>query len=259
MIKSVHDLDPCCSKIEIICTSLNRSELEKIVKFFYSGKIYSENETSACQMSKNLSKHFGFPKISLDGSSQLETSPKIPSHCSKNGIKLKDHNLKSNLETPVKKKAKRELFNEPSVESCFNDTIVKEEIEDFDLQTDFDEISDSLNIGIKIETSEYLYQDDHLIGDNVTEELEQEPENIETTTKKPHICSICGKGFKHKTILKKHVKSLHKEACYFCFKICEGDQDLKRHILEIHGKAKISQRMCCEESAIFCKSCIYSP
>ena len=55
--------------------------------------------------------------------------------------------------------------------------------------------------------------------------------------KKPHICSICGKGFKHKTILKKHVKSLHKEACYFCCKICEGDEDLKRHILEIHGKA----------------------
>ena len=84
---------------------------------------------------------------------------------------------------PAKKKAKRELFNEPSVESSFNDKIVKEEIEDFDSQTDFlgDEISDSLNIGIKIENSEYLYQDDHLIGDNATEELEQEPENIETT------------------------------------------------------------------------------
>ena len=238
MVKSVHDLDPCCSKIEILCTSLNRSELEKIVKFFYSGKIYSEDETSALQMSKNLSKHFGFPKINLDGSSQLETNPKISSHCSKNGIKLKDHNIKSNLESPAKKKAKRELFNEPSVESGFNDKIVKEEIKDFDSQTDFlgDEISDSLNIGIKIETSEYLYQDDHLKADDATEELEQEPENIETT-KKPHICSICGKGFKHKTILKKHVKSLHKEACYFCCKICEGDQDLKRHILEIHGKA----------------------
>ena len=87
------------------------------------------------------------------------------------------------MESPAKQKAKRELFNEPSVESSFDDKIVKEEIEDFDYQTDFlgDEISDSLNIGIKIETSEYLYQDDHLIGDNATEELEQEPENIETT------------------------------------------------------------------------------
>ena len=36
-------------------------------------------------------------------------------------------------------------------------------------------------VGIKIETSEYLYQDDHLIADDATEELEQEPENIETT------------------------------------------------------------------------------
>ena len=52
------------------------------------------------------------------------------------------------MESPVKKKSKRELFNEPSVESGFNEKIVKEEIEDFDSQTDFlgDEISDSLNI-----------------------------------------------------------------------------------------------------------------
>ena len=92
MVKSVHDLAPCCSKIEILCPSLNRSELKKIVKFFYSGKIYSENETSALQMSKNLSEHFGFPRINTDGSSQFETIPKISIHCSKNGIKLKDHN-----------------------------------------------------------------------------------------------------------------------------------------------------------------------
>ena len=87
------------------------------------------------------------------------------------------------MESPAKQKAKRELFNEPSVESSFNDKIVKEEIEDFDSQTDFlgDEISDSLNIGIKIENSAYLYQDDHLIAEDATEELEEEPENIETT------------------------------------------------------------------------------
>ena len=96
MVKSVHDLDPCCSKIELLCPSLNRSELKKIVKFFYSGKIYSENETSASQLSKILSEHFGFPRINSDGSSQLETNPKNTSHSSKNGIKLKDHNIKSN-------------------------------------------------------------------------------------------------------------------------------------------------------------------
>ena len=72
MVKSVHDLDPCCSKIELLCPSLNRSELKKIVKFFYSGKIYSENETSALQLSKNLSEHFGFPRINSDGSSKPE-------------------------------------------------------------------------------------------------------------------------------------------------------------------------------------------
>ena len=100
--------------------------------------------------------------------SQLETNPKISSHGSKNGIKLKDHSIKSNSESLAKKKSKRELFNEPSAESDFNDKIVKEEIEDFDSQTDFlgDETLDSLNIGIKIETSEYLYQDDHLIADD---------------------------------------------------------------------------------------------
>ena len=72
MVKSVLDIDPCCSKIELLCPSLNRSELKKIVKFFYSGKLFSENQTCALQMSENLSEHFGFPRINSDGSSQPE-------------------------------------------------------------------------------------------------------------------------------------------------------------------------------------------
>ena len=33
------------------------------------------------------------------------------------------------------------------------------------------------------------------------------------------------------------LKTTCKDVCYFCFKICSSDQDLREHILQDHGKA----------------------
>ena len=54
MIENVNYLESCCSKIEILCPSLAQKDLERIVKFLYTGKIICESENSACEVSKNL-------------------------------------------------------------------------------------------------------------------------------------------------------------------------------------------------------------
>jgi len=56
-------LESCCSKIEVLCSSVNQKDLEIIVKFLYTGKIICENEHLANEVSKNLTQLFGFPLI----------------------------------------------------------------------------------------------------------------------------------------------------------------------------------------------------
>ena len=51
------------SKIEIICPSLSRKELETIAYFLYKGKILCSNQSHIFQASKNLEELFGFPLI----------------------------------------------------------------------------------------------------------------------------------------------------------------------------------------------------
>ena len=51
------------SKIEIICPSLSRKELETIAYFLYNGKILCSNQSHIFQASKNLEELFGFPLI----------------------------------------------------------------------------------------------------------------------------------------------------------------------------------------------------
>ena len=51
------------SKIELICTSLSKEELEIIINFFYDGKILCTNQNAAHQAKKDLENIFGFPLI----------------------------------------------------------------------------------------------------------------------------------------------------------------------------------------------------
>ena len=51
------------SKIEVICTSLSKEELEIIINFFYDGKILCTNQIAAHQAKKDLEDIFGFPLI----------------------------------------------------------------------------------------------------------------------------------------------------------------------------------------------------
>lgn len=65
MIKStnVKDYSIDYSKIEIICPSLAREDLQVIVNFLYTGKIYGLNPNKFDQIASILNKLFGFPSI----------------------------------------------------------------------------------------------------------------------------------------------------------------------------------------------------
>ena len=65
MIKStnVKDYSIDYSKIEIICPSLAKEDLQVIVNFLYTGKIYGLNQYRFDQISSILNKLFGFPPI----------------------------------------------------------------------------------------------------------------------------------------------------------------------------------------------------
>ena len=66
MIKSLN-MDSCLSKIEIMCPSLTKDELEIIVKFLYSGEISCVDHDLGNEVSNSLTQLFGFP--SIDGTS----------------------------------------------------------------------------------------------------------------------------------------------------------------------------------------------
>ena len=51
------------SKIELICPSLSKAELETIVYFLYEGKILCTDQSAVSQVSQNLKELFGFPLI----------------------------------------------------------------------------------------------------------------------------------------------------------------------------------------------------
>ena len=55
-----------CCKIEIMCPSLTREELEIIVKFLYKGKTFCTDEAAAIQVVNNLTCLFGFPSRNFD-------------------------------------------------------------------------------------------------------------------------------------------------------------------------------------------------
>ena len=55
-----------CCKIEIMCPSLSKEELETIVNFLYKGKTFCTDQAVAFQVIDNLKHLFGFPSRNFD-------------------------------------------------------------------------------------------------------------------------------------------------------------------------------------------------
>ena len=66
MVKSAN-LDCCNCKVEIMCPSLCKQELEIVVQFLYSGKILCSDQTVCTQVLANLTQLLGFPSIDFKG------------------------------------------------------------------------------------------------------------------------------------------------------------------------------------------------
>ena len=62
----IKDTDMDCCKIEIMCPSLSKEELEIIVNFLYKGKTFCTGEAVAFQVIDNLKHLFGFPSRNFD-------------------------------------------------------------------------------------------------------------------------------------------------------------------------------------------------
>ena len=78
MIKSVH-MDYNCCKIDIVCSSLSKSEVKAVVQFLYTGEISCADEKMASQMTKNLSELFGFSEMNFILEPRMnQTRPEIP-------------------------------------------------------------------------------------------------------------------------------------------------------------------------------------
>ena len=67
-----------CCKIEIMCPSLSREELEIIVKFLYKGKIFCTDEAVAFQVIDNLKHLFGFPSRNFELNGTILKSSEPP-------------------------------------------------------------------------------------------------------------------------------------------------------------------------------------
>ena len=69
MIKSFSfdqcQFDSCC-KIQIFCPSVMKEELNLIIQFLYTGRIFCMNEQYANSIFSNLTKLFGFPSRNFD-------------------------------------------------------------------------------------------------------------------------------------------------------------------------------------------------
>ena len=90
------------SKIQVICPSLTKEELEIIVHFLYSGKILSKSQAVIFEIVKNLEELFGFPSLKCNVSETTEAilmhpKPKIKTK------KLKTENEKLKIIKKIKK------------------------------------------------------------------------------------------------------------------------------------------------------------
>ena len=74
----IEGTDMDCCKIEIMCPSLSKEELETIVNFLYKGKTFCIDESVAFQVIDNLKHLFGFPSRNFEFNGTILKSSEPP-------------------------------------------------------------------------------------------------------------------------------------------------------------------------------------
>ena len=232
------------SKIEIICTSIDKEELEIIVKFLYSGEISCQNQNTENQVSRTLSELFGFPPIK---------------HSS---------NLEEHLKQPyVGKKFSKQLqkptsipYEIPAPMILEND--IKQEVQYENLEYNFEEfdpLSDprswikrehvgNVHEGKKPRSVKFKC---HFCATIFTQFKDLKHHlTIEHEGKKPHNCSLCDAGFILRAQLNKHFKAVHEQYRPHKCLICNDKgffeaRALRNHISVVHeGKKPYNCEIC---------------
>ena len=109
------------SKIEIICHSLSKEEVEVIVEFLYNGKILCTSEVSVHRVAKNLRDLFGFPLAQYEISEAKD----------KDGIDrtvktvIFDSSFSSMLQPEARKKQRKQILNMNTIRDDFSEPITK--------------------------------------------------------------------------------------------------------------------------------------
>ena len=143
MIKST-DSDYCCSKVSVIC-SIPKEELKLIVQFLYSGKLFFKNQKELCQLSENLTRLFGFPKI--------HSSPKIEPKIKATSNLICKEELSINLKkSSIQKKSRKQALTSDLLRDDFTEDLVPIKIESENLADETnlnDNLSDPLDTNVK--------------------------------------------------------------------------------------------------------------
>lgn len=202
MIKSA-DHDGFNSKFTIMCQT-SKQDLERIINFLYHGEMVCKNQLEASELSNNLTKLFGFPKMDFGTDLKNDTQNSTNSiimHCGKPTCKalkacicqLSNVSLSNDVSfiTANEGPSKKQSFESESTPYNYRDIDVKEEIMDYD-----DKPSDFLDVvNIKVEDFE---------NDSNEENYEKYGGNKKRT--KIYTCSNCGNKYPFKKTLNRHKK-----------------------------------------------------
>merc|ERR1712051_668936 len=123
MQEIVKSLDCCCCKIEIMCPSLTKQDLELMVQFLYSGKISYFNQNCMPDLISILTDILGFPIILKNN--EIQTDYEV----------LDKQSLKN-----IKEDIKEEIISSPIYEKdlTFDETVdtVHTPIDENELEND---------------------------------------------------------------------------------------------------------------------------
>ena len=180
------------SKIQVICPSVTKEELEIIVHFLYSGKILAKSQAVVFETVKHLEELFGFPSLKCNVS---ETTEAILLH-PKPKMKSRKLSLNSNFI--------RNDFPEPTIK-----------IEN-DLEVD-------LKNEIEYDLKEFKVKKE-LVEDSIDDPL-WTPHFLDPTE---FYCEFCDHSYRSRSDLRNHIEEVHEGnslpilKCSLC-----GNEDFK--------------------------------
>ena len=262
MIKST-DSDYCCSKVSVIC-SIPKEELKLIVQFLYSGKLFFKNQKELNQLSENLTRLFGFPKIHSTSKTEPKTEPKTEQKSKPTSNLISKEELSIDLnKSSIQKKSRKQALTSDLLRNDFTQDLVPIKIESENLADETnlnnDNLSDPLDTNVKggdaesemvqlSDNQKYIIRcaicDISYAKDKGNIKLREHMKS-EHNVKVEDVCTICNKRLGSKMKLKSHVMRHHRDACNVCFEQFESKKHLEVHVTSTHILPDFQFRLRC--------------